>query len=44
MILVYIIEYGNSIVFVKTHLEGILKRSKSEKESKTKRKYEINEG
>jgi len=39
------LEYGNSIVFVKTHLDGLEEEQKrKEKKAKTIRKYEINEG
>ena len=40
------LEYGNSIVFVKTHLDGLeeKKKRKERQKAKTIRKYEINEG
>ena len=40
------LEYGDSIVFVKTHLDGLEEEQKrtERKKAKTLRKYEINEG
>ena len=39
------LEYGNSIVFVKTHLDGLEEEQKrKQKKGKTIRKYDINEG
>ena len=40
------LEYGDSIVLVKTHLDGFdeEKKRKNNKKTKTNRKYEINEG
>jgi hypothetical protein len=38
------IEFGNSIIFEKTHLDGLLEKGRNEKRNKTLKKYEINEG
>ena len=39
------LEYGNSIIFVKTHLDGLGKENKRKnKKTKSMKKYEINEG
>ena len=38
------IEFGNSIIFEKTHLDGLLGKGRNEKRNKTLKKYEINEG
>lgn len=39
------LEYGNSIIFVKTHLDGLDEEKKrKEKKTKSMKKYEINEG
>ena len=38
------IEFWNSIIFEKTHLDGLLGKGRNEKRTKTLKKYEINEG